>query len=151
MVSLQSIYHHHHYHYVINYSLGSNAQLTYDIEYSDVNITELLTINQYTGVISKMGARNFDRETTGDINLTVIAYDNGSPQLNSTAQVLIILLVSFITISSLLTEYIYIRILMNILQCLDHQITPLMCLRMLVGVLLLVWYQQLIRMKAVMQ
>ena len=116
-----------------------------------MNITELLTINQYTGVISKMGASNFDRETTGDINLTVIAYDNGSPQLNGTAQVLIILLVSFITISSLLTVYIYTRILMNILQCLDHQITPLMSLRMLVGVILLVWYQQLIGMKAVMQ
>ena len=40
-----------------------------------------------------MGASSFDRETTGNINLTVVAYDNGTPQLNGTAQVLIILLV----------------------------------------------------------
>lgn len=40
-----------------------------------------------------MGAGSFNRETTGNINLTVIAYDNGTLPLTGTAQVLIILLV----------------------------------------------------------
>ena len=40
-----------------------------------------------------MGAGSFDRETTGNINLTIVAYDNGTTQLTGTAQVLIILLV----------------------------------------------------------
>ena len=48
-------------------------------------------IDQSTGFISKMGSGNFDRETLGNISLTVIAYDNGDPQLTGTAQVLIIL------------------------------------------------------------
>ena len=48
-------------------------------------------IDPSTGFISKIGSGNFDRETLGNISLTVIAYDNGSPRLNSTAQVLIIL------------------------------------------------------------
>ena len=77
--------------------LGINAELTYQILDSNVTtINDLLTINQSTGVISKIISANFDRETTGDISLTVIAYDSGLPPLNGTAQVIIRLQVSLI-------------------------------------------------------
>lgn len=81
-----------------NHPLGNNSQLTYAIVSSNVNVTGLLNIDQSTGVISKMGIENFDREMTGHINLTVIAYDNGFPRLTGTTQVLIILQVYIIFI-----------------------------------------------------
>ena len=97
-----------------------------------------------------MGARNFDRETTGDINLTVIAYDNGILQLTGTAQVLIILLVSVGIILVYKSNCFY-RTLMNILQFLISQVTPLMYMRMPVLIELSIQYQQLIWMKGLMQ
>ena len=62
----------------------------------NTDISELLTINQSSGDISKMGAANFDREATENINLTIIAYDNGSPRLTGMAQQLIIIQVCLI-------------------------------------------------------
>ena len=130
--------------------VGVNAEITYHIQSSNVNITGLLTIDRSSGVISKMGAGSFDRETTGNINLTVIAYDNGTLPLTGTAQVLIILLVSDGIILVYKFNCFY-RTLMNMLQFLINQITPLMYLRMSIWVELSIQYQQLIWMRGLMQ
>lgn len=69
--------------------IGANSLITYGIVSSSVNISSLLTIDKSSGVISKQGVGNFDREENRYVNLTVMAYDGGSPSLNDTAQVII--------------------------------------------------------------
>ena len=79
---------------------GTNAQLTYDILSSNIsNFDSLLTIGPTDGVIRKRGSASFDREVTGNIYLTIVAYDNGTHQRNGTTEVLIKLLVCAINYS----------------------------------------------------
>ena len=70
-------------------SSGPNAQLSYSILSSNVSISGLLIIGSTDGIITKLSGMPFDRETTGNIQLTIVARDNGSPRRSGTTEVLI--------------------------------------------------------------